>query len=52
MQGVSLIRKLPDLPATYVPSKKELETPVLRKEAGITIISIYDFLLKENSLEL
>ncbi|MCD8290337.1 MAG: ATP-binding protein [Prevotella sp.] len=28
------------------------ETPVLRDEHGITTISIYDFLLKENSLEL
>ena len=28
------------------------ETPVLRTEAGTTIMSIYDFLLKENSLEL
>lgn len=27
-------------------------TPVLHTEAGITIISIYDFLLKENALEL
>lgn len=27
-------------------------TPVLHSESGITIISIYDFLLKENSLEL
>lgn len=27
-------------------------TPVLHTESGITIISIYDFLLKENSLEL
>lgn len=27
-------------------------TPVIRNESGITIISIYDFLLKENSLEL
>lgn len=27
-------------------------TPVLHSEAGITILSIYDFLLKENSLEL
>lgn len=27
-------------------------TPVLHNESGITIISIYDFLLKENSLEL
>lgn len=27
-------------------------TPVLRNDAGITTISIYDFLLKENSLEL
>ncbi|MDE6410067.1 MAG: ATP-binding protein [Muribaculaceae bacterium] len=27
-------------------------TPVIHTEAGITIISIYDFLLKENSLEL
>lgn len=28
------------------------ETPVIRDEYGITTISIYDFLLKENSLEL
>ena len=28
------------------------ESPVTRDEAGITTISIYDFLLKENSLEL
>lgn len=28
------------------------ETPVLRNDAGITIISIYDFLLKDNALEL
>lgn len=28
------------------------ETPVLRDEAGITTISIYDFLMKENCLEL
>ena len=28
------------------------ETPVLRTETGTTIMSIYDFLLKENSLEL
>ena len=27
-------------------------TPVIHTESGITIISIYDFLLKENSLEL
>lgn len=27
-------------------------TPIIRTESGITIISIYDFLLKENSLEL
>ena len=27
-------------------------TPVIRTEAGITIISIYDFLLNDNSLEL
>lgn len=27
-------------------------TPVIRNESGITIISIYDFLLKDNSLEL
>ncbi|MBD5419534.1 MAG: ATP-binding protein [Bacteroides sp.] len=27
-------------------------TPVLHNESGITLISIYDFLLKENSLEL
>lgn len=27
-------------------------TPVLHNESGITILSIYDFLLKENSLEL
>lgn len=28
------------------------EMPVLRTDAGITIISIYDFLLKENSIDL
>ena len=28
------------------------ESPVTRDEAGITTISIYDFLLKDNSLEL
>ena len=28
------------------------ETPILRDEAGITTISIYDFLLRDNSLEL
>ena len=28
------------------------ESPVIRDEAGITTISIYDFLLKDNSLEL
>jgi predicted AAA+ superfamily ATPase len=28
------------------------DTPVLRNEAGITTIGIYDFLLNENSLEL
>lgn len=28
------------------------ETPITRDEAGITTISIYDFLLKDNSLEL
>lgn len=28
------------------------ESPVIRDEAGITTMSIYDFLLKENSLEL
>lgn len=28
------------------------ETPVIRTVSGTTIISIYDFLLKENSLEL
>lgn len=28
------------------------ETPVLRTETGTTIMSIYDFLLKENSLEI
>ena len=28
------------------------ETSVLRDEAGITTMSIYDFLLKDNSLEL
>lgn len=28
------------------------ETPVIRTTSGTTIISIYDFLLKENSLEL
>lgn len=27
-------------------------TPVIRDESGITTISIYDFLLKENSLDL
>ncbi len=27
-------------------------TPVIRNESGITIISIYDFLLDENSLDL
>ncbi len=27
-------------------------TPVLHTESGITIISIYDFLMKDNSLEL
>ncbi|MCH5296023.1 MAG: ATP-binding protein, partial [Treponema sp.] len=27
-------------------------TPVLRNEVGITTISVYDFLLNENSLEL
>ena len=27
-------------------------TPVIRNEYGITIISIYDFLLNNNSLEL
>lgn len=27
-------------------------TPVLHNESGVTIIGIYDFLLKENSLEL
>ena len=27
-------------------------TPVIRNESGITIISIYDFLLNDNSLEL
>ena len=27
-------------------------TPIIRNETGITIISIYDFLLNENSLEL
>ncbi|MDE6247327.1 MAG: ATP-binding protein [Muribaculaceae bacterium] len=27
------------------------ETPIIRTEAGTTIMSIYDFLLKENSLE-
>ena len=26
-------------------------TPILRNETGLTIISIYDFLLNENSLE-
>lgn len=28
------------------------ETPVIRTEEGITVMSIYDFLLKDNSLEL
>lgn len=28
------------------------DTPVLRNEAGITTIGIYDFLLNENSLDL
>jgi len=28
------------------------ESPVVRDEFGITTISIYDFLLKDNSLEL
>lgn len=28
------------------------ESPVIRDESGITTISIYDFLLKDNSLEL
>jgi hypothetical protein len=28
------------------------ETPIIRTEYGTTIISVYDFLLKENSLEL
>jgi predicted AAA+ superfamily ATPase len=28
------------------------ETPILRDEDGITTIGIYDFLLKDNSLEL
>lgn len=28
------------------------ESPVMRDESGITTISIYDFLLKDNSLEL
>lgn len=28
------------------------ETPIIRTQSGTTIISIYDFLLKENSLEL
>ena len=28
------------------------ETPVTRDEYGITTISIYDFLLKDNALEL
>lgn len=27
------------------------ETPIIRTKAGTTIMSIYDFLLKENSLE-
>ena len=27
-------------------------TPLLHNDAGITIMSIYDFLLKDNSLEL
>lgn len=30
----------------------EGDSPVTRDEAGITTISIYDFLLKDNSLEL
>ena len=29
-----------------------IESPVTRDEVGITTISIYDFLLKDNSLEL
>jgi predicted AAA+ superfamily ATPase len=28
------------------------ETPIIRDESGITTISVYDFLLKSNSLEL
>ena len=28
------------------------ESPVIRDESGITTISIHDFLLKDNSLEL
>lgn len=28
------------------------DTPILRNEAGITTIGIYDFLLNENSLDL
>jgi hypothetical protein len=28
------------------------DTPVLRNEAGVTTIGIYDFLLDENALEL
>lgn len=28
------------------------ETPVIRTESGVSIISVYDFLLKDNSLEL
>lgn len=30
-QGVYIIRKLPDIPQVFVPSKKELETPWYRK---------------------
>ncbi len=28
------------------------EAPIIRDEIGITTISIYDFLMKDNSLEL
>ena len=33
-------------------TRSEEETPVLRSENGITTISIYDFLLNPESLEL
>ena len=33
-------------------TRSEEETPVLRSESGITTISIYDFLLNPESLEL